>query len=97
MSFIIKEVMKSENDLRITGVVSSEVTPNRTNRYVKFRLVHHYAHGTEPLYLDCIQNLGKQSDQVVPKQGDQIRVRAYLQMRRGMIKAVVKSLSVIDD
>ena len=38
--------MKSENDLKITGVIVSDVTPNRTNSYVKFRLVHFFAHGT---------------------------------------------------
>ena len=59
--------MKSENDLKITGAIVSNLTPNRTNRYVKFRLVHFFAHGTEPLYLDCILMLGGQP--VIPKQG----------------------------
>ena len=87
--------MKSENDLKITGVIVSDVTPYRTNRYVKFRLVHYFAHGTEPLYLDCILMLGGQP--VIPKQGDQIRIRAYLRMRRGAIEAMVKSLTVSED
>ena len=85
--------MKSENDLKITGVVASDVAPNRTNRYVKFRLVHYFAHGTEPLNLDCILILGKQPELVVPEKGDQVRIRAYLRMRRGAVEAVVKTIT----
>ena len=87
--------MKSENDLKITGVVSSDVTPNRTNRYVKFLLSHYFAHGVEPLLLDCILMFGNQT--VLPIQGDRVRMRAYLRMRRGMIEAVVKTLNVTED
>ena len=87
--------MKSENDLKITGVVSSDVTPNRTNRYVKFRLSHYFAHGVEPLHLDCILMFGNQT--VLPKQGDRVRMRAYLRTRRGMIEAVVKTLNLTEE
>jgi hypothetical protein len=34
---------------------------------------------------------------VLPKQGDRVRMRAYLRMRRGMIEAVVKTLNLTEE
>ena len=87
--------MKSENDLKITGVVVSDVTYNPVRNNAKFQLVHYFAHGTEPLFLDCVLILGKQAEQVIPKWGDRVRIRAYLRMSLVKIEAVVKSITII--
>ena len=86
--------MKSENDLLITGIVTSEVQVNPGQTVIRFRIVHNFAGGREPLFLDCVLILKKGSGLPVPQKGDEVRVRAYLRIRTGLIEAVVKSLTI---
>ena len=42
--------MKLENDLKITGIVVSDITThNPGNAYARFRIVHNYKDGRKPL------------------------------------------------
>jgi hypothetical protein len=83
-------VMKSENDLKITGTIVSVVPSNPESKALRFRIVHNFGGGQEPLFLDCILIL--RHDTETPKKGMQVRVRSYLRVRNGRIEAVVKSI-----
>lgn len=84
--------MKSENDLKITGIVVSDITPKPGQNKVKFRIVHYFGERKKPLFLDCIQIIKPGMESPVPQKGNAVRVRAYLQMRGDRIEAIVKSL-----
>jgi len=86
--------MKSENDLIITGTVTSDVQPAPGQTTIRFRIVHNFGGRNSPLFLDCILIVGRRTDVLVPRKGDQVRLRAYLRMRSGSIEAVVKSLQI---
>ena len=86
--------MKSENDLIITGTVTSDVQPGLGQTIIRFRIVHNFGGRNSPLFLDCVLIVGRRTDVLIPRKGDQVRVRAYLRMRSGGIEAVVKSLQI---
>ena len=86
--------MKSENDLIITGTVASEVKMNPGQTSIRFRIVHNFGGGREPLFLSCVLILRKKAKLPIPQKGNQVRVRAYLRMHSGLIEAVVKSLTI---
>lgn len=86
--------MKSENDLIITGTVTSDVQPVLGQTIIRFRIVHTFGGRNSPLFLDCVLIVGRRTDVLIPRKGDQVRVRAYLRMRSGSIEAVVKSLQI---
>ena len=86
--------MKSENNLTITGIVASDVRYSRRHTVARFTLVHNFGSGKEPLFLDCVLILKNLAGQPVPRNGDQVRVRAYLRTRSGAFEAVVKSIQI---
>ena len=82
--------MKSENHLIITGTIVSDPVANPSKTYVRFRLVHNFGGGKEPLFLDCVL-ITKAGD--IPRRGAVVKICAYLRMRAGKIEAVVKSFN----
>lgn len=82
--------MKSENDLRITGIIVSAAPSNPESKSVRFRIAHNFGGRQDPLFLDCLLNLGPDTE--IPTKGMHVRMRSYLRVRRGRIEAVVKSI-----
>ena len=82
--------MKSENDLKITGIIVSVAPCNLESKSVRFRIAHNFGGGQDPLFLDCL--LSPEPDTEIPKKGMLVRVHSYLRIRRGKIEAVVKSI-----
>ena len=82
--------MKSENDLRITGIIVSVVPSNQESKSIRFRIAHNFGGRQDPLFLDCLLNLGLDTE--IPTKGMHVRMRSYLRMRRGRIEAVAKSI-----
>lgn len=87
--------MKSENHLIITGTVITDVNPTLGQSIVRFRIAHYFVGGKKPLFLDCVQIIKPGTDPEIPRKGDCVRVRAYLQMHGESIEAVVKSFVVM--
>ena len=87
--------MKSENDLKITGTVVSDVNLTSGQSSTRFRIAHNFGGGKKPLFLDCVQIIKPGTDPEIPRKGDCVRVRAYLQMHGESIEAVVKSFVVM--
>ena len=86
--------MKSENNLTITGTVVTDNRFNRRHTVARFTIVHNFGSGKDPLFLDCILILKNLPGQSLPQKGDQVRIRAYIQMYNGLLEAVVKSLQI---
>ena len=86
--------MKSENNLTITGIVASDIQFNRRHTVARFCLVHNFGSGKDPLFLDCVLILKNLPGQPVPQKGNQVRIRAYIQMYDGHLEAVVKKLMI---
>ena len=82
--------MKSENDLRITGIIVSAAPSNPERKSVRFRIAHNFGGRQDPLFLDCLLNLGPETK--IPMKGMHVRMRSYLRVRRGKIEAVVKTI-----
>ena len=82
--------MKSENDLRITGIIVSVAPSNPGSKSVRFCIAHNFGGRQDPLFLDCLLNLG--SETKIPMKGMHVRMRSYLRARRGRIEAVVKTI-----
>ena len=82
--------MKSENDLKITGIIVSVAPCNLESKSVRFRIAHNFGGRQDPLFLDCLLNLGPEAK--IPMKGMHVRMRSYLRVRRGRIEAVVKSI-----
>ena len=86
--------MKSENNLTITGIVTSDVQFSRRHTFARFTLVHNFGSGKQPLFLDCVLILNNLPGQPIPQKGDQVRIRAYIRMYNGLLQAVVKSIQI---
>ena len=86
--------MKSENNLIITGIVISDVSPTPEQTLIRFRIAHNFGGGKKPLFLDCIQISSPGTETRPLQKGDCVRVRAYLRQHTGRIEAVVKSMDV---
>ena len=86
--------MKSENHLIITGTVITDVNPIPGKSFIRFRIAHYFVGGKKPLFLNCVQIFKPGTESQIPRRGDTIRIRAYLQMRADHIVAVVKSLDI---
>lgn len=82
--------MKSENDLRITGIIVSAAPSKPGSKSIRFRIAHNFGGRQDPLFLDCLLNLGPDTE--IPKKGMHVRMRSYLRARRGRIEAVVKTI-----
>ena len=82
--------MKSENDLRITGIIVSAAPSNPGSKSIRFRIAHNFGGRQDPLFLDCLLNLGPDTE--IPKKGMRVRMSSYLRVRGGRIEAVVKSI-----
>ncbi len=85
--------MKSENDLRITGIIVSVAPSNPEGKSVRFRIAHNFGGNRDPLILDCL--LALQFGVEAPKQGMHVRVRSFLRVHAGRIEAVVKSIEAV--
>ena len=86
--------MKSENNLTITGIVTSDLQFSRRHTVARFTLVHNFGSGKQPLFLDCVLILKNLPGQPIPQKGDQVRIRAYIRMYNGLLQAVVKSIQI---
>ncbi len=86
--------MKSENNLTITGTVVTDNRFNRRHTVARFTIVHNFGSGKDPLFLECIMILKNLPGQAVPQKGNQVRIRAYIQMYNGHLEAVVKTLMI---
>lgn len=82
--------MKSENNLKITGIIVSVAPSNPGSKSIRFRIAHNFGGRQDPLFLDCLLNLGPNTE--IPIKGMHVRMRSYLRARRGRIEAVVKSI-----
>ena len=82
--------MKSENNLKITGIIVSVAPSNPGSKSIRFRIAHNFGGRQDPLFLDCLLNLGPDTE--IPKKGMRVRMRSYLRVRGGRIEAVVKSI-----
>lgn len=83
-------IMKSENDLKITGTIVSVVLSKLESKAVRFRIAHNFGGGQDPLFLDCLLSPGPNTE--IPMKGMLVRMRSYLRVRKGRIEAVVKSI-----
>lgn len=82
--------MKSENNLKITGIIVSVAPSNPGSKSIRFRIAHNFGGRQDPLFLDCLLNLGPDTE--IPKKGMRVRMRSYLRVRGGRIEAVVKAI-----
>lgn len=82
--------MKSENDLRITGIIVSAAPPKPGSKSIRFQIAHNFGGRQDPLFLDCLLNLGPETE--IPKKGMHVRMRSYLRVRGGRIEAVAKTI-----
>ena len=82
--------MKSENNLKITGIIVSVAPSNPGSKSIRFRIAHNFGGRQDPLFLDCLLNLGPDTE--IPKKGMRVRMRSYLRVRGGRIEAVVKTI-----
>lgn len=82
--------MKSENNLKITGIIVSVAPSNPGSKSIRFRIAHNFGGRQNPLFLDCLLNLGPDTE--IPKKGMRVRMRSYLRVRGGRIEAVVKTI-----
>ena len=86
--------MKSENDLKITGTIVSDVAPTPGQNYVRFRIAHNFGGGRETLFLTCVLIIKPGMEIPALRRGASIRVHAYLSSRKGKYEAVLKSFTV---